>query len=149
MHAHAPRARGRGGTGASASSAGESVGSVDPGRGLEMHEQLLKDNAGARNAASGSTEPGYARARVLISCGPMRVTSACFGKWLVVGTIVVVLAALPVCVWELRAERHAEAHIVAWFVGGVFALLVRPRLRVEPQLPELSVRAPCDARCWG
>lgn len=90
-----------------------------------MKESLLKDHAESSRLVGESD--GEYRPRVWLQLGPMRVTAPCFGRGLVIGTVVVCLIALPICIWELKEKQHAEDHIVAWFVGGVFALLVRAR----------------------
>lgn len=86
-----------------------------------MKESLLKDHAESSRLVGESD--GEYRPRVWLQLGPMRVTAPCFGRGLVIGTVVVCLIALPICIWELKEKQHAEDHIVAWFVGGVFALL--------------------------
>lgn len=90
-----------------------------------MKESLLKDHAESSRLVGESD--GEYRPTVWLQLGPMRVTAPCFGRGLVIGTVVVCLIALPICIWELKEKQHAEDHIVAWFVGGVFALLVRAR----------------------
>jgi len=87
-------------------------------------------NRTASTSSTSSLVPNPPSARSTCGCGSLRCTAHGFGKAMVITLIVAVCCAMPVCIWQLK-EKGAENHIVAWFTGGVFAIMVRVCVRAD------------------
>ena len=92
-----------------------------PEAGIEMAELGTSHSSGGGqpllDSGGEAQVPGASRGAQRRCCSTLVLSRS-----VLVGTLVLVLAASGIAIWQL-VDRHAENHIVAWFVGGIFTAL--------------------------